>query len=184
MSRGSIVLAAVAVMVAAFVAALPGRAQVVGTYYTAHNIWFENPQRMYSTNYQKGAMIRAGTPVLALQKTSRDARFTDGTTGIAHRIQFVARHHPGVTAEAVWTRMFTTQPRPALVAGLSPGEIQAIDAGTVVQGMTKRAVLVAVGYPPESRTPSIMMSQWRYWRSRTNSYLVNFVGESVGSITE
>ena len=51
--------------------------------------------------------------------------------------------------------MFSAKKFPALTAGMSPKEINAIQKGVLVTGMSKAAVLVAYGPPPEHVTASL-----------------------------
>jgi len=67
--------------------------------YTAYNIWFEQPTKVYSTNYQKGNLFPAGSEVTEVSKSSRKVEFTDPKLGMKFSVEFVAKHHPGVTGE-------------------------------------------------------------------------------------
>src|SRR2546427_1485083 len=69
-------------------------------------------------------------------------------------VEFVGKHHPGLTAEQWIDRFLTTRNFAALTNGLTAAEIKAIRAGQVQTGMSKKAVLVSVGYPPEVATAS------------------------------
>src|SRR5213082_1122063 len=103
--------------------------------YTAYNIWFEQPTKVYSTNYQKGNLFPAGSEVTEVSKSSR-------------KVEFVAKHHPGVTGEQWADRFLTTKNFAALSGGLTPAEIKAVKAGQIQVGMSKKAVILAAGYPP------------------------------------
>jgi hypothetical protein len=48
----------------------------------------------------------------------------------------------------------TTKTLEELTEGMTDQKIQAIKHGTVLNGISKSAVLVAYGYPPEHRTGS------------------------------
>jgi hypothetical protein len=50
--------------------------------------------------------------------------------------------------------------------------------------MRKSAVIVALGYPPKHKTPSLEANQWRYWSSRFGSFLVHFQDDKVSQIVE
>ena len=64
-----------------------------------------------------------------------------------------------------------------LTSGMSELELAAIESGEVRQGMSREAVLVSLGYPPESGTPSTKLDSWRYWRHRFNTFIVHFDDE-------
>ena len=47
--------------------------------------------------------------------------------------------------------------------------------------MSRKAVLLAAGYPPEVGTASTKLDTWKYWRHRFGSYPVRFSDGKVGS---
>ena len=147
--------------------------------YTACNLWYEKPDRMYSTGYQKGAMIPAGTEVTDVNRSSRKLEFVAG--GTKYSIEFMAKHNPGVTADQWIDRVLTSRNFAALTSGMTGAEIKAIKEGKVQVGMSKKAVLVSVGYPPETGTPSTDSDTWKYWRDRFRNYLVQFSGGKVSN---
>ena len=149
--------------------------------YTAYNIWFEQPTKVYSTNYEKGNLFPAGSEVKDVNRSSRKLEFTDPKLKMKFSIEFVGKHHPGVTGEQWIGRFLTTRDFAALTRGLTAAEIKAIKAGQVQVGMSKKAVLVSVGYPPEIATVSTELDTWKYWRHRFGSYFVRFSDGKVAS---
>ena len=57
-----------------------------------------------------------------------------------------------------------------------------IEEGTVEPGMTKDEVLMALGYPPVHRTPSLSASMWTYWANRWATFEVYFDGDKVSRV--
>ncbi len=149
--------------------------------YTAYNIWFEQPTKVYSTNYEKGNLFPAGSEVTEVNRSSRKVEFTDPKLKMKFSVEFVGKHHPGVTAEQWIGRFLTTRNFAALTQGLTAAEIKAIRAGQVQAGMSKKAVLVSVGYPPEIATVSTDLDTWKFWRDRFRNYMVYF---SNGKVTK
>ena len=149
--------------------------------YTAYNIWFEQPTKVYSTNYEKGNILPAGSEVKDVKRSSGGVEFTDPKMGMKFSVEFVGKHHPGVTGEQWADRFLTTKNFAALSGGLTPAEIKAIKAGQIQAGMSKKAVILAVGYPPEVATASTKLDTWKYWRHRFGSYSVQF---SNGKVTK
>ncbi len=149
--------------------------------YTAYNIWFEQPTKVYSTNYEKGNLFPAGSEVTEVNRSSRKVEFTDPKLKMKFSVEFVGKHHPGVTAEQWIGRFLTTRNFAALTQGLTAAEIKAIRAGQVQAGMSKKAVLVSVGYPPEVATASTDLDTWKFWRDRFRNYMVYF---SNGKVTK
>jgi hypothetical protein len=147
--------------------------------YTAYNIWFEQPTKVYSTNYQKGNILPAGSEVKDVTRSSKKVEFTDPKTAMKFSVEFVGKHHPGLTGEQWIDRFLTTRDFAALSSGLTAAEIKAVRAGQVQAGMSKKAVLLAAGYPPEVATASTKLDTWKYWRDRFRNYLVQFSGGKV-----
>ena len=54
--------------------------------------------------------------------------------------------------------------------------------GQVETGMSKAAVLRAMGYPPKHQTPSLADNEWTYWRNRMANFVVRFRDDKVVSI--
>jgi hypothetical protein len=50
----------------------------------------------------------------------------------------------------------------------------AIRQGRVIPGMTREQVIVAVGYPPTHKTPSLDSTVWNHWGSRAGRYEVHW----------
>jgi len=149
--------------------------------FTACNLWYEKPDRLYSTGYQKGALLPAGTEVKDVSKSSRKLDFTDAKSGTRYSIEFIAKHNPGVTPEAWADRVLTSKSFSELTKGMTADEIKSIKVGQAKVGMSKKAVLVSLGYPPEIGTPSTDSDAWKYWRDRFRTYYVKFANGKVSS---
>lgn len=50
--------------------------------------------------------------------------------------------------------------------------------------MSKDAVLVAIGYPPITRTPTLESDDWTYWSNRFNTFIVYFENGKVSRIKD
>ena len=57
-----------------------------------------------------------------------------------------------------------------------------IEEGTISVGMTRHEVLMAIGYPPAHRTPSLDASTWRYWVGPNDTFDVYFDGDVVSRV--
>lgn len=172
-------LAVAAILVLA--SALGNIASAQGRLYTAFNMWFEQPQKMHSTNYQKGNLLPAGSEVKEVNRSSKRLEFVDVKTNMKFSIDFFAKHHPGVTPEQWMDRVLTTRDFAALTKGLTPDEIKAIKEGRAKAGMSKRAVMVSLGHPPEIATASPDLDVWKFWRHRFGNYEVKFTNGKVSS---
>jgi len=146
--------------------------------FTAYNLWYEHPQKVYSTGYEKGTMIPAGTAVSQVKVSRKAVSFVDGS-GARFRVIFNAKHHPGLNSEQFADRLLTAKNFAELTKGMSGKDVEAIKKGEVHPGMSKAAVLVAVGYPPEIRTANTDLDTWTYWRDRFRTYTVTFADGKV-----
>jgi hypothetical protein len=70
------------------------------------------------------------------------------------------------------------------LSGFSEMERSNIKKGAVAAGMSKEAVIKAMGYPPRHKTPTLSLDQWRYWQNRLNTILVVFENEKVTEIRD
>ncbi|HES59414.1 MAG TPA: hypothetical protein ENO18_03195 [Caldithrix sp.] len=70
-----------------------------------------------------------------------------------------------------------------LTAGLTQSEIDNILAGTISTGMSKRAVLIAYGPPPQHKTRNTAENTWYYWIKKSGRPIdVKF--DASGLVTE
>ena len=146
--------------------------------YTAYNLWYEKPERMFAINYRRGIMIPAGTEVAAVRvkHSSRrpNIKFKTASKGNGYTVYFTPKFFPGETIDEVKKRLFSDKPLEERTAGLKPLEIEAIRKGQLVEGMCREAVLIARGYPPNHETPSLDADVWHYWEGRFVKELVRF----------
>lgn len=159
--------------------ALCAPAAFSGPMYTAHNIWYEAGKEMNipSTHYKKGVMIPAGTKVAEAVLTTGRRTYIDFKTakdGKAFRIQFTGRRHPGVTPMEYAERLFTARHFDDITAGMTQEEISAIRNGKLVVGMSKPAVIMSYGYPPEHATYSLDANIWIFWLDRFRTKQIRF----------
>ena len=136
--------------------------------YVAPNIWFEHADRIFAINFKKGTLVPVGTPVTGVRlfggsKARLDFQLSGGLRCSLH---LQPKFAPGVTAEAFANRTLSEQPREQLIAGLSDHERECVERGVVTKGMSRRAVLLSFGYPPEHFTPSLEADRWYYWLNR------------------
>ncbi len=145
-------------------------------YYTRVNIWYERPDRIYSTNYHKGSILPVGTKVKILDFNDKAITFLDEAKSQTYTIEFVSRHSR-LTPQEYFERHFSE--KSVLAEGgsfskFTDKEKANIKAGTVVPGMSAPAVVMAYGYPPSHRTPDLGADIWRYWSNRIMSFKIVF----------
>ena len=75
-----------------------------------------------------------------------------------------------------------TGPKQVDLKGLSASDRKGIKEGRVSNGMTKKGVQIAWGYPARHKTPSLEDNVWTYWRNRWVMKAVTFSGGKVTSV--
>ncbi|MFP4026490.1 MAG: hypothetical protein ACLFWL_01715 [Candidatus Brocadiia bacterium] len=144
------------------------------TYYTNVNIWYEGGREdeIRSTNYHRGKILPAGTPV-AIQEVNTDGiLFELKESGAELKLDYVPRHTV-LSVSEYFKRMFSEK-NVLKEKDFTKEEMEAIEAGEVRPGMSKEAVIVAYGYPPSHETPALSANTWHYWISRWNRRVVEF----------
>ncbi|MCX5698246.1 MAG: hypothetical protein NTX01_00905 [Candidatus Omnitrophica bacterium] len=156
-------------------------------YYTKVNIWYEDSGKILSTNYHRGAIIPFCTKVNVISQTKEKINFTtEDQPGITFALINVPRHSLVNTTELF--KQYFTQDNPK--AGntefnkFSAKEKDSIENGTLIEGMSKEAVIAAYGYPPKHKTPLLTSNLWTYWDARYLRKLVIFKNNVVTKLEE
>ncbi|OQY16223.1 MAG: hypothetical protein B6I36_10665 [Desulfobacteraceae bacterium 4572_35.1] len=166
---------------------IPAAAIAGGLTYTAYNMWYEVPKRMWALNYKRGTMLPAGTLVkdvtLFKEKYSPHQyisfkRVSDNQT---FKVFFRRKFHPGKTLEDYRDFMFSNKNFEEQTVNMSKREVDAILRGVLLTGMSKDAVKKSYGIPPQHKTPNLQANMWRYWTSRivTKDICFNSSGKTI-----
>jgi len=143
--------------------------------YLAHNLWDAGSAgEIRSINFKTGTMIPAGTPISQASIKGDWLRFI--VNGRWHRVLLIRKYHPGVSIHTIASRLFTDKTFEELTREFTTEEVQFIRAGDIGIGMSKSAVVVSQGYPPEHQTRSLAENEWVYYRHRLASIRVTFDG--------
>jgi len=145
--------------------------------YTAYNLWYQNPQKVFAINYKVGKILPAGSEVTDVKiKKGRGAHlaFTVKNTRQKFKVFYSQKYHGSVTIDKFRNRMFTKKTFAELTSDLTPIEIEAIKAGKAQTGMSKKAIAICVGLPPEHKTPTLKSNTWLYWSSRARKFAITF----------
>lgn len=70
---------------------------------------------------------------------------------------------------------------PVSYPNLSEIDQKGIAEGKPYKGMSKKGIMIALGYPCPHKTPSPDVNVWYYWKNRFVSYAVNFENDLVVS---
>ena len=124
------------------------------------------------------AMIPFATRV-EIQKVTKDS------------VQFEAAGRPPITLtydrgdsavpfDQHLSRLFVTEDPRLKLKKVPARRVRLIERGVAAPGMTREQVIMALGYPPADRTPSLEASTWNYG----SGVVVNFGGMQVTSVRQ
>jgi len=167
--------------------------------YLCCNMHYEKPE-ISDVNYLKGTLIPVGTRVQILEVRRSSVKFQ----AAGHPpIELVLKYgkDAGLGMDQYLDRIFLRDDpraklsRPAEVkvgrggkaarpaaAADNEGLRKKIEQGVVEPGMTKDQVIMALGYPPAHRTPSLDAPMWTYWANRWATFEVYFDGDRVSRV--
>ncbi|BBL71842.1 hypothetical protein [Methylogaea oryzae] len=154
--------------------------QLGALYYTQFSL-FQEKDNFRTTNYRKGQLIPVNTAVTLLSIDAEKAQLKLLDSGQTLTIENV----PKFTKDDMQTA-FKKIAGPAKVnlAQFSKADQANILAGQVQKGMDRKAVLAAIGYPPQHETPSLDGDNWTYWSNLFNKFIVRFKNGKVDSIVD
>jgi len=149
------------------------------TYYTQFSLFHEGHTHR-TTNYRKGILVPVNTEVVFTKATKKEiiVKLADGSNLTVANIEDFS----GEKIDGIFIRTFSTNK--VELAKFTDVERNAILGGFVETGMSKGAVLVALGYPPKHQTSSLLANQWRYWQNRFNTFVVHFKDDRVSQIQD
>jgi len=146
-----------------------------GSFYTTTNIWFEDTEGILSTNYHVGTIIPAGTEVKIVSRSWKKIIFSD-TSGLVFTLNHVEKQSR-ITLVELFDRYFSKENVMAeggKFSHFTEIEKRNIKDGRIDIAMSKDAVLMAYGYPPSHKTPSLNYNTWTYWKMRMAREIVYF----------
>lgn len=148
--------------------------------YTQFSLYYEKGHHI-TTNYRVGILVPINTEVEFVKATKKKIIVKIPSFNV--EVELVnMKDYSGELIEGIFKRTFGV--KPVDLSGFSKSEQSAIKHGAAEKGMSKDAVIKAMGYPPRHKTPSLDMNQWRYWKSRFNTVLIAFEDDKVVSITD
>jgi len=135
--------------------------------------------RVDTVNYGVGIFIPANSKVTLLESNSNKIKFLykGKTITLLNKEKY-----SGLDIEQIFHRYFGK--KKVDLNKFTKKEKKAIKSGRVIKGMSKKAVLVALGHPPAHATPSLESDEWKYWKSRWNTMIVIFKNGKVVSIKD
>lgn len=147
-------------------------------FYTQFSFYCEGDKHI-ATNYRRGTLVPINTLVEYVKSTRSKITVrrleSDKKLDIAN-----VQKYSGELIAGIFTRTFGREK--VALDGFSEREQRNIRKGTIATGMSKKAVIRAIGYPPVHRTPSLDGQSWIYWRHRLATYVVSFNGDKVSNV--
>lgn len=160
--------------------ALPSHITLGDTYYTQFVMRYEKGVHP-TTNYRRGASIPVNTPIRLLKMTNKTIE-VEVDNSSQHLTVKNFQKHTGDDVYRAFDKLFA--PNKVDLSRFNALEKQHIQNGTVAKGMSKDAVLVAIGYPPITETPNLDGNRWVYWSHRFNRFNVHFKDSKVSWVEE
>lgn len=149
-------------------------------YYTQFSL-FQEKNNYRTTNYRKGILIPINTAVQLQAMNAKEAELRLVDSGQILTIENVPKH----TVDNMQTAFDKIAgPTKVDLRQFSANERDAILSGRVIKGMSRDAVIAAIGYPPQNQTPTLSMNDWTYWNNRFDRFIVHFKNDRVESIVQ
>jgi hypothetical protein len=147
--------------------------------YTQFSLFYEDNVHR-TTNYRKGVFVPINTEIIFVKANKKeiDVIIPDDTK---LKIENVEKYS-GENINGIFNRTFGKTP--VALSRFSAQEKSNIETGTVEPGMSKDAVIAALGYPPKHQTPTLKGNQWRYWRNLFVTFVVHFENDKVTRIED
>jgi hypothetical protein len=149
------------------VAGLAGATQVV----TLTNLR-ANDGEVSAMNFQAPELIPICSPVTLARAYENQLEFKVNATG--RQYAYVNHKGSGEPFDQNLAHYFGRACPDAALTALSPDESAAVKQGVVKPGMSREAVILAIGYPPPRDTRTLELPTWRYWRAGMQWFVVVF----------
>jgi hypothetical protein len=133
---------------------------------------------LYTTNFQQAGLLPVCTEVVMGEQSSKELAFDVKATGEKFLFRYASGTTPeGLTANAA--KYFGPKCDSTALNAMAGVNHQGILEGKALVGMSKQAVIFAIGYPPSSSTPNTSSDRWLYWSSKSQSFAVQFADSLV-----
>jgi hypothetical protein len=146
-------------------------------YYLRNCIWYENGTHD-TTNYTRGALLPINTKVTLVSLGSDGMSIRVDTTGEQVQIKNTGKY---TRKSMVTIARNMLSPSEVSLEGFPREIADAIRSGEMRLGMTKQQVIMARGWPPAHKTPSLDQNTWMYWSSR---FIIHSIAFKDGKLVE
>ncbi len=125
----------------------------------------DSNMRLYSTNYQQPGRIKVCSKVKITKATKKKMVFQVVESGREYTYLFHRKSTPEGFTENI-NRYFGAECPSAEIATMSAVDQEGIKRTVAQEGMTRRGVIIAMGYPPQHVTPDTNYDEWMYWTNK------------------
>lgn len=145
-----------------------------------------------TTNYRKRTLVPINTPVVFARTLTSIVGARGEQTSMMMKPEIIVKLPDGKELRIANIKKFSGEDWDGIFArtlgrekvdlsSFTALEMTNILKGTLEPGMSKAAVLRAMGYAPKHETPGLERDQWRFWQNRMSSFLVNFKDGKVSN---
>ena len=146
------------------------------TYYLQYNLRAHGREITSINDWDYTTILPICTPVRLLQARGRRIVFEAN----GQRYRYTIHRSSRIDLMTHLNRTFAS-PCPD-IRTMSPVDQQGIQTAQPYVGMSRQGVVLALGYPPDSKTPTLEQSPWTYWGQR-GEVQVHFNGDTVAQVT-
>ncbi len=149
--------------------------------YTQIGMWVDG-NALETTNYSRGWFLPVNTRVKIENTTARTIRVHVPSRGQSFVIKN-RQNYTGKNIEGIYNQYFGDEK--VSLKKFDKDVRENIKSGNLEKGMSKKATILARGYPPVHRTSSLESNVWTYWKGRfTGRIKVHFKKEKISRIEE
>ena len=164
--RAAIVTALIGFLAAGSVQAMEPDEMVGQEVYTLTNLRpDEQNQRLYVVNYQQPGRIKVCTKVKIEKLNRKKMIFRIAESNRKYEYLHHRKAAPEGFDENI-KKYFGPECPQAEIDAMSAVNKEGIEKGRTKVGMTRRGVIIAIGYPPEHVTPDREYDEWSYWMNK------------------
>jgi hypothetical protein len=149
--------------------------------YVCCNLRYEK-DRVSERNRQQGTVLPVGTPVRIDEVLKNRVVFKP--EGAPILMLFFEGKEGYLQFDEYLDRVFLTEDPQLKLARVPEKIAAAIRQATVLPGMTRDQVLMAVGYPPADLTPMLTSPNWRYPMPKDGTLEVFFDRDTVARVSQ
>jgi len=133
----------------------------------------EENQRLYSTNYQLPGRLKVCTKVRITKLSKKKMKFELVDSSREYDYLLHKKSTPEGFSENI-KKYFGPECPQAEIDGMSDIDKEGIKKARALKGMTKRGVIIAMGYPPAHVTHDLDYEEWMYWMNKWSRDAVEF----------